>query len=279
MKRFFEKNGLWVLFVAVVAAVTLCVVNFFSTDSSPLTNLLNTVLNPFRSGVSAVQDWVADKGTYFRDLQTLTAENAALRKQVEDLERQLRQAERDGEENVRLRTLLELKQQHRDYTLAAAKVTERGSVNWESSLSLNAGEKDGITAGNCVITESGALVGVVSDCGYNWCRVLTVLDTETSVGGLVFRTQETCVAKGDFHWMQKGRLLASYIDPSSEMMVGDLVVTSGLGGYYPAGLSVGKVESLSPDESGLSLSAVLRPSADLDTLTEVFVVTSFDVTE
>lgn len=279
MKRFFEKNGLLVLFIAAVIALTLCVISFFTTNSSFLSNAVGTVLSPFRSGISSVREWAGSKADYLREHDAMKEENAELKKQVADLENQLRQAQRDSEENRRLRTLLDLKQQNRDYEWVSAKVVERGTVNWESSLTLSAGTEDGICEGNCVITETGALVGVVSDCGTHWSRVLTVLDTEVSLGGLIFRTQETCVAEGDFHLMTENRLTARYIAPESEIMVGDLIVTSGLGAYYPAGLTVGKVESLRPDDSGLALTAVLIPSAPLDDLTQVFVITSFDVTE
>ena len=62
-------------------------------------------------------------------------------------------------------------------------------------------------------------------------------------------------------------------------MVGDLVVTSGLGGYYPSGLVIGSVEELVVDEGGLAQSAVLRPSARLEDLVQVFIIKSFEIVE
>ncbi|MGM9618764.1 MAG: rod shape-determining protein MreC [Oscillospiraceae bacterium] len=279
MKRFLQKNGLLVLFIATVAAVTLCVVNFFSTNASPLTNLVNTVLTPVRSGFTAVSLWVDDQLAYFEDIHALQEENAALKKQLAEAERKLRQASADSEENERLRKLLNLRSQQRDFTYESAKVIQQGGSNWESSLTLNRGTDHGVETGDCVITETGYLVGVVAEAGGNWCKVLTVLDTEFSLGALNFRSGEVCVASGDFHLMPEGRLTASFVDPDSDMTVGDLIVTSGLGGYYPSGLVIGTVESLRRDESGLSLTAILRPQAELEELTQVFIIKDFTIVD
>ena len=65
----------------------------------------------------------------------------------------------------------------------------------------------------------------------------------------------------------------------ASLMAGDLVVTSGLGGYYPSGLVIGSVEELVVDEGGLTQSAVLVPSADLEELVQVFVIKSFEIVE
>ena len=279
MKRFFSRSGIWLLFVAVVAVVTLCLVSFFSSNSSFLSNLVNTAASPFRSAFSAVASWVEDKQSYYEDSTALREENAALKKQLAEMEADVRQAQADSEENARLRRLLNLRQQRKDFEFESARVVEQSSSNWESSLTLNRGTDQGVAVNDCVVTDSGYLVGVVSEAGGSWCKVMTVVDTDMSMGALDFRTGEVCVAQGDFHLMPGGKLLAAYVDSNAKMMVGDLVVTSGLGGYYPSGLVIGTVTELKVDDSGLSLSATLTPKADLSQLTEVFIIKSFDIVD
>ena len=279
MKRFLQKNGFLVLFIATVAAVTLCVVNFFSTNTSPFSNFVNTILTPIRSGYTAVADWVNDQSAHFTNVHEMEARIEELEIQLAETERKLRQAEADSEENKLLRQLLNLRQQQRDFIYESAKIIEQGGSNWESSLTLNRGTKHGVEVGDCVISSTGYLVGIVSELGSNWCKVLTVLDTEFSVGAMDFRTQEVCVAEGDFHLMPDGRLTARYVDTNSDMSVGDLIVTSGFGGYYPQGLVIGTVESMQVDDSGLSLTATLRPRAHLDDLTQAFIIKDFTVVD
>ena len=117
MKNFLKQHGLWVLFAAAVIAVTLAVMSFFSNTSSPLANLAGIVTSPFRSAYTAVATWFNDKMDYFGDYQALKEENAQLKKQIADMEAQVRQAKSDSEENQRLHELLNLRQKQRSLQL------------------------------------------------------------------------------------------------------------------------------------------------------------------
>jgi len=79
--------------------------------------------------------------------------------------------------------------------------------------------------------------------------------------------------------MSQGRLKLSYLPENTELLAGDLVVTSGKGGVYPSGLVVGSIESIHTDPSGMSRYAVVAPRADLDHLIQVFVIKQFDIVD
>ena len=277
MKNFLRDNGIWILFATAVIAVTLAVMSFFSNNASPLTNLVGLIASPFRNTYTKVADWFEDKGNYYRDTTELQAENAELRKKVAEMEATVRQAEADREENRRLRELLDLREQRRDLVFEAATVTERNVTNWTSSFTVNKGTKHGVEVNDCVIDETGALVGVVSEAGTNWATILTLVDTDTSLGARVFRTKELGLAQGDFSLMGQNRLRLDYLSPDCELLGGDLVETSGLGGFYPSGLVIGSVEEVLVDDSGAASYAVLVPAVDFDALTEVFIVKEFEI--
>ena len=195
------------------------------------------------------------------------------------MEDAIRQAEADSAENARLRELLNLREQRRDITsdLEAALITEHAVSNWTSTLTLNKGSQHGVEAGDCVIDETGAIVGVISEVGLNWSRVLTLADTDTSLGAQVFRTGELGLAQGDFSLMEQGRLRLDYLPADCRLLSGDLVVTSGLGGFYPSGLVIGSVEEVRLDDSGAASYAILAPKVNFDQLAEVFIIKSFDI--
>lgn len=277
MKNFLKGHGLWVLFAAAVIAVALAVMSFLSTTSSPLANVAGVLSSPFRSAYTAVATWFNDKQNYYKDTTALEEENAELRQQIAKMEAQIRQAQDDSEENAFLRDLLGLQTQRRDFVFENARATERSVSNWASSLTLDKGTNYDIAVNDCVVDATGNLVGIVSEVGYNWCTVSTVVDTSTSMGAQVFRTKDLGVAVGDFSLMGDGRLRMDYLPADCQLLGGDLVVTSGLGGYYPFGLVIGSVEEVQKDDSGASSYAVLVPEADLDSLTEVAVIKSFDI--
>ena len=175
--------------------------------------------------------------------------------------------------------LLELREQRRDLTFESAAVIDRESTNWTSALTLNRGTAHGVEKNDCVVSAEGDLVGVVSAVGYNWCTVLTVIDTDTELGARVFRTQEVAVAEGDLALMGEGKLKLSYLSADAQLLSGDVVTTSGLGGFYPGGLVIGTVESVRTGDDGLAQYAVLAPAARLGELSEVFIIKDFDIVD
>ncbi len=279
MKRFLSKYGIWLLAGVAVVVVVLCIISAVASGTPFLRNAAGVIASPFRAAGSAVAGWVGGIGDHFDNVDTLQQENDALRAQVADLEQQLRQAQKAQEENQRLRRLLELQSQRQDLKTVSARVAERSVDNWSSTLTLNQGTGAGIAIGNCAIDEYGDLVGVVTDAGLNWCTVTTVLDTSSAIGAKVFRTEQVAVAQGQLSLMGQGQLSLTYLENAGDLISGDLVVTSGLGGYYPAGLTIGTVEELRTGADGLTQYAVVTPKAAVTSLTQVFLITDFDVVE
>ena len=280
MKRFLEKRGLWLLLAIAVVAVTLAAMSIFSSTASPLGNIVGVITSPFRSAAQSVADWYNEKQDYFADNRALRAANEELKRQIAEMQADVRDAETALEENERYREMLGLREKHRSFELESARVLNRSRSNWTSSLTLNCGTDYGIAVGDCVITERYELVGVVSEAGYNWCTVLTVIDTDRSLGARVFRTGDVGLAQGDFALMGQGLLELSYLpNEGSQLLPGDLVLSSGLGGYYPADLTIGSVREVRTDDSGAASYAVVQPAADLETLTQVFVVKDFEIVD
>ena len=280
MKHFLEKHGLWLLLAIAAAAVTLAVLSVVSSTSSPLGNVVGVITSPFRSAAQSVADWYNEKQDYFADNKALRAENEELKRQIAEMKSDVRDAETALDENERYREMLGLREKHRSFDLESARVLNRSRSNWTSSLTLNSGTNYDVAVGDCVITERYELVGVVSKVGYNWCTVLTVVDTDSSLGARVFRTGDVGLAQGDFTLMNQGLLELSYLpNEGSQLLPGDLVLTSGLGGYYPADLTVGSVREVRTDDSGAASYAVVEPAAELDALTQVFVVKDFEIVD
>ena len=277
MKRFFTKNGILLLTAVTIVAVVLCVVSALGSGSGFLSNAAGVIASPFRSAGAAVSGWVQSIGDHFQSIEDLQKENEALRRDNARLQESIRQAEADSEENARLRNVLNLRRQRRDLTLESAHITEQSISNWASTLTLSKGTSSGISIGNCVVDEYGSVVGIITDAGLNWSTVSTLLDVESRLGATVLRTDETAIASGDLRLMSKGRLRMNYIQGG--LLNGDLIVTSGLGGYYPSGLVIGTVEEVLTDDSGMGQYAILAPNTRIDALAQVFVITGFDIVE
>ena len=279
MKRPANKFGIMVLAAAAVIAVLLSVMSYFSVSAAVLPNLAGIIASPFRSASAAISGYVSGWTEYLTEFDALKEENGQLKMKIAEMEESVRQAEADRDENVRLRELAGLREQRRDLHFESARILVQDASNWSSMLTVNKGTAHDVEVGDCVVTEAGCLVGVVTKAGSNWSTVRTVLDSETSIGALVFRSGATAVAQGDFALMSEGRLALNYLGTEPDVVSGDLVVTSGLAGYYPSQLVIGYVEEVRASDNGLAQYAVLRPEAELAGLTQVFIVTSFDITD
>ena len=280
MKNFLRKNGILLLVIALLLSILIGVSSsLLRGNADPLSNVVSTITAPVRSGVAAVAGWAEGVYQYVFQYGQIQEELSDLRAQVAELEDQVRQGQEASRENEQLRQLLDLQERRRDFVFESARVTARSTTNWESTLTLDKGSAADVEAGDCVVTETGVLVGVVSDVGLNWSTVSTVINTDIEMGGIVSRTYSAGILEGNFELMSQGRLRLSYLPEGAQLVAGDEVLTSGRGDVYPSGLVVGQVEGVFTDPSGQSRYAVIVPEAQLDSLIEVFVIKDFDIVE
>lgn len=279
MKRPSDRFGITVLALAAIIAVLLSVMTYFSTTAAPLPNLAGIIATPFRSASSAISEAVGSWFDYLTQFDALKEENLQLKQKIAKMEENDRQAQADRDENARLREVAGLREQRRDLHLESARVLAQDTSNWASLLTVNKGTVHDVKAGDCVVTETGYLVGVVTKAGLNWSTVRTILDSESSIGATVFRSKSNALAQGDFALMREGKLTLGYLGSEPDVVSGDLILTSGLGGYYPSDLVIGHVDEVFTSDNGLTQYAVVTPDASMDELIQVFIITSFDIVD
>jgi len=280
VKDFLRQNGVLLLVIALLLSILIGVSSaLLGGEADPLSNVVTTMTSPIRNGIAAAADWAESVYAYVFHYSEIQEELTDLRAQVAELEDQVRQSQEASQENQRLRDLLDLSERRRDFTFESAKVTARSTPDWESTLTLNKGTSSDVSVGDCVITETGVLVGVISKVGYNWSTVSTVINTDTEMGGIVSRTYSAGVLEGDLALMGQGKLKLNYLPEGAQLVSGDEVLTSGKGDVYPAGLVVGQVEGVFTDPSGQTRYAIVQPAVTLDLLVQVFVIKDFDIVE
>ena len=280
MKDFLRQNGLLLIIIGGLLSILLSIASaFMGGTADPLSNLFSMVTSPVRNTVTAAADWAEGVYTYVFRYSEMENEIQELRTQVTEMEELARQGQDALRENAQLRELLGLQERRRDLVFESARVTAPATSNWKSTLTISKGANFGIEAGDCVITEDGVLVGVVSTVGSNSSEVSTVIHTDINMGGMVARTYSAGILEGDFTLMAEGCLKLSYLPDGAQLVSGDEVLTSGKGGIYPSGLVVGQVDGVFTDPSGQTRYAVIRPAVDLNSLIEVFIIKEFDIVE
>ncbi len=281
MKDFFRHNGILILIAAILVALITAVVSMLLGGiANPFANLAGIISTPVRNGISAVTNWVEERYSDAFEQEQLKDELEALKQENAELKEKEQEYDAALQENERLRNALDLRPKERSFDqLESAMVTARSTSNWESSITLSKGSSMGIEVDDCVVDEYWNLVGVVAEVGENWCTVRTLIDANIEMGGQLVRTGGAAILEGDLALMGEGKLKLSYLPENSQLMSGDLVVTSGRGGVYPSGLVAGHVEEVRTDASGMTEYAVIVPETDLDNLQQVLVIKDFNIVE
>ncbi len=192
------------------------------------------------------------------DDRALARENARLRgllSRTEGLRRQ----------EAELRTLLGLPAVDR-YPVVPARVVARSGPLGGETMTLDAGSRDGVRAGQTVLAAEG-LVGRTTRVGPFTCTVLLLTDPGSTVGGRLARVGGVGLVDGQ----GAGGLRYELVDASAAMRVGDVVTTTGSGTFVPD-VPVGRVSRLVTRSSALTRVAELVPLVDLDRLDLVGVV-------
>ena len=231
--------------------------------SAPLRSAVKTASTPFvwvGERVGTAFDGFLSAFTRYEDLQR---ENEELRAALDAMEDESRENEVLKEENAWLKGYLKMAEKHPEFALTDARVIAREAGSAVTVLTLDRGRVHGIKNKMSVITEDG-LLGYVKETGLDWCKVVTVVETASSVGVYTDRTGVEGVAEGNASLTGSGVCRMTYIESTADIRLGDRVYTKGgEGSLYPAGLLLGTVVALEADEHARTLTATVRPAVDL----------------
>ena len=280
MKEYLRKNGIR---VGIIIAAVCLIIGLSSAAKNGnigfIQNATGVIKSPVQKALSSAVNWFDTIYGYIYEYDSLLAENESLRSQLADAQQSARDGIAASEENVRLRTLLGYLEKHTTFDTEAAQITAWDTSNWISGFTISKGTDQGIEKGDCVINESGLLVGQVYEIGDDWASVRTVIDVNMDVGVLVGDGEIAAMVVGDYALMQDGFAKLSYFTEDTTLFVGDDVVTSGAGGAFPAGIIIGTITELRSEAGGQSYYAVVDPRIDLSTLSQVFIIKDFEVIE
>jgi rod shape-determining protein MreC len=127
----------------------------------------------------------------------------------------------------------------------------------------------------CAITESGAVVGVVSQVGSNYAVITSVLDSSLDISATIASSGYSGIVSGGYATGQMGMLRMDYLPSAAVVRNNDQVVTSG-STVYPRNLILGHIVDWAMNDNGIAKYAILKPAADMDSLEQVFIITNFN---
>ena len=274
MRVFQNKFFLICLCIALVLTIVPSVFSVMGYRSLAK-NIVGTVTMPVRWVATVVADSFEGFAKYFGNMKALNEENEALIEENEALKEQLANAELLEKENERLRDYLDMKNQYPSFSMEEGMVISHSSGNYITNFTLNRGTLHGIAPNMPVVTKDG-IVGYVVEVGLNWCMVSTLIETATSVGVYIPRSEVQGIVSGDYSMRQEGTCKISYIDAEADIQIGDDVYSSGAGSVYPADLKIGTVTAIEVNEYNRTLVVTVTPAVDFSQLKWVMIITGYE---
>ena len=257
----------WASTLVVVGVAILCLTPF--PGRSAIEKVGSTVLEPIQFGVSGTVGELAGVVDTLQRVRDLAAQNRAYRDELDQLESEVVRMHELEVENRELRNLLSLRDQTGPGSFIPASVIARDDTPYVQAITIDRGANDGVKEDAVVITHKG-LVGRVERVNPTSAKVRLINDLNSSVG---VRLQTESRTTGVLRGQSQGNLMVvAYIPQTDVVSPGDVVLTSGLGGMYPAGLVVGKVARVERKDADPFQAAVVEAAVALDKLERLYVL-------
>ena len=239
-------------------------------------NSISTISSTINSGFNFVKGGFENIINFHKNAkkaEALEEENNKLQQEVIDLQNKLD----DTQSLESLKSALNFVDEKYVAKTLSAKVVSKNDGNWYTTFVVSAGSKDGVKKDSLVMNGKG-LVGVVYEVSNNYCKVVSLLDTKSSVS---FKLAKNSEFKGiitygeniddEADYRNSGLLQGYMFDLNYNVLPGDVVTTSGLG-LFPEGIVIGKVEKVVEDKNNSLKYVIVKPNVDFKNIDDVVVV-------
>ncbi|NLN15027.1 MAG: rod shape-determining protein MreC [Tissierellia bacterium] len=266
------------MIVTLVAIILIIIIGMTNKDRLSLTKFEKTIgniISPINKITNSVGNSISNFFATIANLTNLIEENEELRVKVAALE----------EENRDLKNIIGkydfLKKEaalmeNTNFNIIPAQITMMEPGNWYDVFVIDKGSKDGIEKGDNVINgieiESGVIeegiIGRVVDVGDNWSKVISIIDEQSRISFKITRTQDGGILYGSVDGVLSGYLF----DSEADVVPGDKIFTSGLGGAFLEDLYIGEVEEVHEVEEELMKKIVVKPAINFKKIYRVFII-------
>jgi rod shape-determining protein MreC len=264
------KRGSAIMVILLVGLVLAWLVLDMAGGPNPVRDYAMRVLSPVQYALQSLARPVSHAMGGASDMAHLQAELEAARLEIGELRSQVILLQEAKIENEILRRELAFKNTATEGHILAAEVIGYDTNEFLHYLIVDRGEADGIEVRMPVVTSEG-LVGRIAETTTYASKVMLLTDPSSSVSARIQRSRGTGIVQG----APGGELLMKYIPQENPVAVGDVVLTSGLGGNFPRRLPIGQITDIVKSDVGMFQVAHLVPAVDLRSLEMVSILMSF----
>ena len=265
-----KKNGMlgsiitFVILLILVFTTSINIKNF-----SNIENIFSKMVMPIQNIFIHLKNKIAKNDSYFANIDMLKEENNELKKQNEELKAKAEELEILKAENSILREIANLSEKYQEYETVGAYIISKNISNLNDAFVINVGIDDGIHVNMAVMGENG-LVGHIIGVTKNTAKVEPITNINSSVSGEINSSRNNVIVRGNLESNKKLRV--DLVQNDTELVIGDIVETSGLGGIYPKGIKIGTIKEIIDTANVIEKYAILELNTDFENLEYVLVI-------
>lgn len=278
---FFRKHKEKILVgsISIFLLILIGVTNKDRLELSRFEKALGGALAPGAKFFNKIGEGGASYIDNIKNISSLREENEELKKRVLVLEDENRKYQDTISKKDYLKNQLDLIEKT-EYKIIESEVIAKEPDSWFDRFVIDKGDKNGLKAGDTVVNavrlEEGhvveGLVGRVVETFPNSSKIITIVDEDSKVAFKVLRTQDGGVIEGSL----KNNITGYLFDNKADVIKGDLIYTSGLGGLYEKDLFIGEISEVINDEENMMKTIVVKPAIDFKKLYKVSVIKKED---
>ena len=269
-----QRTGYLVLVVVIGHVILISAQVNARSGISVLENVTFGLFAEVQGWTTSIGDGLVGVWREYVGLRGLRTENEALSQDLASLQLQLQEQRAMAQHTERLERLLEFRR-HLELPTLSARVIAADATPYFLTLTVDRGGRDGIRTNMAVLAPTGIVGRVVGQPAARAARVQLLIDRNAAAGATIERTRVSGVAMGG---EDESSLQMEYVSNLETVLVGDLIVTSGIDGIYPKGFAIGTVADVAPGV-GLYQDIRITPAVEFSRLEEVLVVMSPDLSK
>ena len=266
-----KKTGIVGIIITIIVLIILVLLTNVKLGSiANVENVFSKLVMPIQNGLTYLKNKIAGNNIFFEDINNLKVENQELREKNKQLEEDLRELEIIKAENATLRSYNNMSEKYTQYKTVPAYIINKDISNLSDTMVINIGSDNGVKENMPVITTEG-LVGYIISTTNNTSKVQPIIDPATSVSAAISTSRDGVIAKGILG--SNNTLKLMYIPTDADLVLGDTIETSGIGGIYPKGILVGKISQIIEAKNITDRYAIVETAVNFSKLETVLVIT------
>lgn len=266
-----NTTGILGVVITIILLIVLVILSNVNIEKlSYIESAVSKIVTPIQNGFVMLKNKMQGDNAFFTDVANLRTENEELKKRISELEQAQRELEIIKAENNTLKEYMNLTEKYASYKTMPAYIIGRDISNYSKTIIINVGRNEGIEVNMTVIADAG-LVGHVISVTDTSAKVETIIDSASSVSSNVSTTRECIICRG---MIDSNNLKGINIPTDANLVVGDNIETSGMGGIYPKGILVGTIKEVINTKNITDRYALIKTAVDFEALETVLVITN-----